>query len=134
VFGVRQIGANQRLALTFTLERGEAAPISAQLVLRDVSRGALREISLPQRIAYGVEAGAPAPGVAISIASARTTERVNGGRSQAVFTFPDSAFAALLQLDPRESVELRVQNGRSVQSLFVEVGDLAAARAFLTLH
>ena len=70
----------------------------------------------------------------MTIPSTRSVERISGGRSQAVFTFPDTAFATLLQLDPRESVELRVQSGRGVQSLYVEVGDIAAARAFLTIR
>lgn len=134
VFGVRQQGAAQRLALVITLERNETAPISAQLILRDASRTALREISLTQRVAYGIQAGAPSPSGAMTIPSARAIERVSGGRSQAVFTFPDNAFATLLQLDPRESIELRVQSGRAVQSMYVEVGDIAAARAFLTIR
>lgn len=134
VFGVRQQGAAQRLTLIITLERGETAPISAQLVQRDVARAQLREIALPQRVAYGIQAGAPSPSVAMTIPSARAIERLSGGRTQVVFTFPDNAFAALLQLDPREAVELRVQSGRSVQSMFVEVGDIAAARAFVALR
>jgi hypothetical protein len=134
VFGVRHLGAAQRLTLIITLERGETAPMSAQLVQRDVSRAAMREIALPQRVAYGIQAGAPSPNTAMTIPSTRTIERLNGGRTQAAFTFPDNTFAALLQLDPREAIELRVQNGRSVQSLYVEVGDIAAARAFVTLR
>jgi hypothetical protein len=134
VYGVRQQGAAQRLTLVITLERGETAPASTQLVLRDVSRAALREVALPQRVAYGIQAGAPAPGAAMTIPSTRTIERLSGGRSQAVFTFPDNAFATMLQLDPREAVELRVQSGRSVQRLYVEVGDIAAARAFVALR
>ncbi len=134
VLGVRQRGASQRLVLAITLARNEAAPRSAQLVLRDASRSTPPEIGLAQRVAYGVEAGAPTPNAAMTIPSARSIEPVSGGRSQAVFTFPDDAFTRLLQLDPRESVELRLQSGRSVQSLYAEVGDIAAARAFLTIR
>lgn len=134
VFGVRQQGAAQRLALIVTLERNEPAPLSAQLTLRDPSRERPREISLPQRVAYGIEAGAPAPGAATTIPSSRAIERVSGGRTQVVFTFPDTAFATLLQLDPRESAELRLQDGRREQTMYVEVGDIAAARAFLTIR
>jgi hypothetical protein len=134
VFGVRQQGAAQRVVLVIGLDRAETAPTSAQLVLRDVNRAAMREVALPQRVAYGIQAGVPAPSAAMTIPSARAIERVTGGRTQAVFTFPDNAFATLLQLDPREAVELRLQNGRSVQSLYVEVGDIAAARAFVTLR
>jgi len=134
VFGVRQEGAAQRLALVVSFEADETPPTSATLTLRDSARAALREIALPQRVAYGIEAGAPPPGAAVTIPSARSVERISGGRSQAVFTFPDSAFAALLQLDPRESIELRLHNGRSTQTLYVEVGDIAAARAFVTIR
>jgi hypothetical protein len=134
VFGVRQQGAAQRLALIVTLSSDEAPPTSAQLILRDANRAPLREVALPERVAYGIEAGAPSPASAITIPSARAVERISGGRSQAVFIFPDNAFAALLQLDPRESIELRVQNGRNAQSLYVEVGDIAAARAFVALR
>ena len=134
VFGVRQQGPAQHVTLVITLASGETAPMSAQLIQRDVSRAAMREVALPQRVAYGIQAGAPSPGAAMTIPSTRTVERLSGGRSQVVFTFPDNAFAALLQLDPREAVELRLQNGRSVQSLYVEVGDIAAARAFVTLR
>jgi len=64
---------------------------------------------------------------------ARRSERIIG-RSQTAFTFPDSAFAALLQLDPRETIVLRVRSGRETHTLHVEVGDIAAARTFLTLR
>jgi hypothetical protein len=134
VFGVRQQGAAQHLTLVITLDSGETAPMCAKLVQRDVSRAAMREITLPQRVAYGIQAGAPSPSGAMTIPSTRTIERISGGRTQVAFTFPDSAFAALLRLDPREAIELRVQNGRSVQSMYVEVGDIAAARAFVTLR
>jgi hypothetical protein len=133
VFGVRQVGATQRLSLVITLARGEAAPASAQLILRDTQRARMREVALTQRVAYGIQAGAPAPGASMSIPSTRAVERITGGRSQVVFAFPDNAFATLLQLDPRESVELRVQTARGVQSLYVEVGDIGAARAFVTI-
>jgi hypothetical protein len=134
VFGVRQQGPTQRLVLVMTLERNETAPLSASLALRDTSRASVREVALPQRVAYGIQAGAPSPGDAMTIPSTRTIERLSGGRTQAVFTFPDNAFATLLQLDPRESAELRVQTARGAQSLYVEAGDIAAARAFLTLR
>jgi hypothetical protein len=84
-------------------------------------------------MSYGLAAGAPAPNAASSAPSTRTIERLDGGRSQAVFAFPDTAFRDLMMLDPRESVELRV-SGRGTQRLFVEVGDVSAARAFLTIR
>lgn len=132
-FGVRDHDRSQHLTLILPLARGQAAP-SVRLIMRDVARGSAAEIALPQRIAQGLAAGAPTPNVAQTIASIRSIERIDGGRSQAVYVFPDTAFRDLMTLDPRESLELRVESGRASQSLFVEVGDVAAARAFLTIR
>lgn len=133
VFGVRERNGTQRLTLVAPgLE--EAATSSATLVMRDPDRAAAQDISLPQRVANGLAAGAPSPAAAASYPSARSLERPEGRSTQGVFVFPDAAFANLLALDPRESVEIRLQQGRRVQRLFVEVGDVAAARAFLTMR
>jgi hypothetical protein len=131
-FGVLQRGEAQRLTLVVPVARGSAAPTSARLVMRNPAR-ARQEIALPQRVAYGLEAGAPPATNALSVPSTRMIERASGGGSQAVFTFPDTAFRDLLTLDPRESIEIHVQQGRATHRLFVEVGDIAAARAFLTV-
>ncbi|MEZ5960200.1 MAG: hypothetical protein R3C30_07185 [Hyphomonadaceae bacterium] len=133
IFGVRQRGDVQRLTLSILLTRGEAGPASAQLILRDAARAPVREVGLPQRISQGLEAGLPSPSASTSIPSARTVERADG-QQFVVFTFPDTAFRDLVALDPRESVEIRLIRGRSTQRLFVEVGDIAAARAFLTIR
>ena len=133
MFGVRQTGDIQHLTLALPLARGATAPTSAHLILRDPQRGAMREIALPQRISQGLQAGLPSPMASASIASTRTIERRNN-QQMVVFTFPDTAFRDLVALDPRESVELRLETGRATQSLLVEVGDVAAARAFLTLR
>ena len=53
---------------------------------------------------------------------------------QTVFTFPDAAFQAMLALDPREAVVIELTGARTTQRLLVEVGDITAARAFLTLR
>lgn len=123
-FGVRD-------RLTLVLAAGEPYQ-DAELVLRDARRANFTEVGLPQRMAYGLEAGAPPPSATQSFPATRRTERSRRGRTQQVFEFPDGAFAALLALDPRESVEIRLTNGRAEQRLLVEVGDIAAARAFLT--
>jgi hypothetical protein len=134
VFGVRQRDDVQRLSLVITVARGQTAPSSVTLVMRDATRARVTEVSLPQRMSFGLEAGLPAPSAAQSVPSTRTIERIDGGRSQAVFTFPDTAFRDVLALDPRESVELRVSTNRGTQRLFVEVGDVGAARSFLTIR
>lgn len=133
IFGVRQTGEAQRLTLAVPMARGAVAPASARLIMRDRARPRA-EVSLNQRIANGLEAGAPPPGATLVIPSTRAIERLDGARSQAVFTFPDSAFRDLLALDPRESVVIEVQTGRATQRLLVEVGDIDAARAFLTIR
>jgi hypothetical protein len=132
-FGVYQRGEAQRLTLVVPVARGAAAPLSAQLVMRNPARPRA-EIALPQLVAYGLSAGAPPTTNAASIPSTRTLERLSGGAQQAVFVFPDSAFRDLLALDPRESVEIQIRQGRTTQRLLVEVGDIAAARAFLTVR
>lgn len=133
-FGIRQRDDVQRLTLVIAVARGQTAPTSVTLVLRDTARARVTEVSLPQRMSFGLEAGLPGPNAAQNIPSTRTTERLDGGRSQVVFTFPDNAFREVLALDPRESVELRVSTNRGVQRLFVEVGDVSAARSFLTMR
>jgi hypothetical protein len=133
LFGVREVRDVQRLTLTLPLARGATAPTSVQLVMRDTARGPMREIALTQRISQGLDAGLPSPMAARSIPSVRTIETQNGART-AVYTFPDTAFRDFVALDPRETVELRLETGRATQRLLVEVGDVAAARAFLTLR
>ncbi len=132
-FGVRTRNGVQELALVIPLARGQTAPASARLHMRNGARARAQEVSLPQRMAYGLAAGAPAPNVAIAFPSTHAVERVARGGSQAAFVFPQTAFRELMELDPRESVELRIVNGRTGQTLLVEVGDIAAARAFLTM-
>lgn len=134
MFGVRDSGDAQRLTLAVSIPNANAAPTSARLVLRDRNRAGATEISLPQRISYGLSAGAPPVTASLSVPATRAIERISGGRTQAIFTFPDTAFRDLLALDPRESVELHVSQGRVTHRLLVEVGDVAAARAFLTLR
>ena len=133
IFGVRQVGETQRLTLVIPVARGETAPRSVSMIMRDPAR-ARSEISLNQRIASGLEAGLPSPAQARTVPAARSIEQLPNGRSQAVFTFTDTTFRDLLALDPRESIELRVQSGRAAKSLLVEVGDIGAARAFLTIR
>lgn len=132
-FGVRQEDDIQRLTLAVHVVRRATPPASAHLIIRDAARARVREIALTQRVAQGLEGGLPPPDAAATIASMLSLERIDG-RQHAVFTFPDTAFRDLVALDPRESVEIRLTTGRTTQRLLVEVGDIAAARAFLTLR
>ena len=69
-----------------------------------------------------------------TFSSTRREERRTGGAMQTVFTFPDAAFEAMLALDPRESVVIELLGARTTERIYVEVGDIAAARRFLTLR
>ncbi|MBL8538024.1 MAG: hypothetical protein JNM59_11530 [Hyphomonadaceae bacterium] len=132
-FGVRQSeSGRQSLILALPVPRSAPPPSSVRLVMRDRARAPARDISLTTRIANGLAAGAPSPTTSRSYNGVYSSERNNGGAT-AVFTFPDAAFGQMLALDPRESVELRLERGRASERIFVEVGDIAAARAFLTL-
>ncbi|MBL8530634.1 MAG: hypothetical protein JNK94_02775 [Hyphomonadaceae bacterium] len=129
VFGVREFSGPQQLALIVPGEHAGGVQIS----LRDSARASAASLDLTARMAYGLEAGAPALGApARSFPATRRVERLMG-RVQTVYIFPNEAFSALLQLDPRESVVLRMA-GPAPRTLYVEVGDVAAARAFLTLR
>lgn len=128
--GVREIDGAQAFTLNLPSAAGQSAPNSAQLVLRDPTRASADMLDLRGRAAQGLEAGAPSPASAHSFwASAR---RNDGG--EVSFTFPQAAFQAMLALDPREAVEIRVQRGGGAQRILVEVGDVAAARTFLAIR
>jgi hypothetical protein len=128
--GVREIDGAQVFTLTIPSAAGQAAPNSAQVLLRDPARASADLLDLRGRAAQGLEAGAPSPASARSFwASARRSEA--GAVS---FTFPETAFQAMLALDPREAMEIRVQRGGATQRLLVEIGDVAAARTFLAIR
>lgn len=130
-FGVREHNSGQALSLVLN----QTSASGARLILRDPRRTRPGALDLTARVAYGLEAGAPAPGAATrTFSSARSTEQRQGGAAQTVFTFPGEAFQAMLALDPRESVVIELLGARTTQRLLVEVGDIAAARAFLTLR
>jgi hypothetical protein len=131
-FGVREREGGQRLSLV----TDQGAPTAARLILRDAARSRAGALDLSTRVAYGLQAGAPGVGaVTRSFAGVRATERRTGsGGQQVVFAFPDEAFRALLALDPRESATLELSSGAVTQRLYIEVGDIAAARTFLALR
>lgn len=133
-FGVRERQGVQELNLIVPLARRQTAPASARLMMRDPSRAPAPDIALQQRIAFGLQAGLPLPGAAtLTIPATRSLERLERGASQAVFVFPAAAFTQLLALDPRESIEIQLQDGGRSRLLLIEVGDIAAARAFLMI-
>jgi hypothetical protein len=133
VFGVREAAGAQHLTLSFP--SNGRPPGAAQLVLRDPARADTRLLDVPGRQAHGLEAGLPSAQSAQRFwASGRSVETSQDGARRIVFVFPDSAFEAISRLDPRETIEARLGADPSSPRLLIEVGDLVAARAFLTLQ
>ena len=134
VFGVREREGVQRLTLMLPLAATEAAPSAVQILVRDRARAGVDVLELRGRTARGLAAGAPAANNAQGFfASARSVETIERQR-YAIIEFPDTAFQALLALDPREAAQLRIERGRAAENILVEVGDIAVARTFLTLR
>ena len=128
-FGVRINNGREQL----TLSVANPSLSSATLVMRDAMRAPPADIALPQRIAYGLRAGAPSPATSTHFSSISVqAERGADGARQTTFVFPDAAFRNLLSLDPRETVEIHFAG--SSQVLLVDVGDVAVARAFLAIQ
>lgn len=118
---------------------GAAAPYSARIIMRDRrltagayidSRGeSLRSLPLPRRMP---RAGPYESYSAEARSSAGSDLLAPGMKTGWAFRFPAQAAAALADLDPRESVQVEFLFGSGPpQRLYLEVGDFAAARAFL---
>lgn len=127
-FGLRGFDGHQELTLILPLTANGNAPGAAELLLRDPARARNSQMDVPGRTARGLAAGAPAPAWSRGYqAQARRIETVRGQR-RALFLFPAAAADAMASLDPREAAEIRLGDGTR---LYVEIGDFAAARAFL---
>ncbi|MFM8753775.1 MAG: hypothetical protein ACKODL_03635 [Phenylobacterium sp.] len=139
-FGIAGRGGADSLMAVASFPGG-ASPYAARIVMRDqrLTAGAyldmrgesLRTLPLPRRIppggpfvSYTAEARSPA-GEDLLMA---------GVKSGWAFRFPAKAAAAISELDPREAimVEFLFSSGPP-RRLHVEVGDFAAARAFLSI-
>jgi hypothetical protein len=132
VFGVREIEGVQQLAVTFILAPGEGEPSSMQMLVRDPILARTSLIGVPGRTATGLEAGAPSSATARRfVASGRWPGPRRGSAREITFAFPQEAFEAMMWLDPREAAELRWGDARAGGRLLIEIGDIAAARAFL---
>lgn len=133
-FGVRDRDGVQQLTLALPIAAGQTAPASAQVLMRDRTRASAEILDLRNRTTTGLAAGAPSPATAARFfASGRHIEALDRNGSQAVFVFPDAAFQTLLSLDPRETAEIQIETGGRTQRILIEVGDVAAARTFLTI-
>lgn len=131
VFGVRREGRGGSLMLVMPLEPGEAAPATARLSFRDLARAPRSIADTPGRLGHGLASLAASPATArVTHASARAIETGEKGARAVVFTFPDATLYAMKGLDPREAMTLTLE-GRHPVTLHIEVGDIAAAHAFL---
>lgn len=122
---------------------GGRRPYAARLVMRDV-----RRTSGPVLDRRGARAGAPLPlsrrlpaGPALKSFSAEARESApkalapSGMKHGWAFRFPAEAAGTLAALDPREAVAVEFLFAGSPETMraYLEVGDFAAGRQFLTL-
>lgn len=136
-FGIAgRIGSPQQLLAVADLG-SEETPYTARLVMRDAARSQRPylpaatplQAKTPPRWAsrvFAAEARGPADASLTPV----------GAEDAIAFRFPAAAAQAMSGLDPREAVIVEfVYAGRSgdvVRQAFIEVGDFAAGRAFLT--
>ncbi|MDX2274666.1 MAG: hypothetical protein NW206_04375 [Hyphomonadaceae bacterium] len=131
-FGVAEHQDEQQL--TFSMPATGPAPASVQLVMRDPARAGTNLLDLRGRTTSGLAAGLASPNASQSFfANSRRTEREANAPARFVFTFPGAAFQRLLQLDPRETIAIDIDVSGRTQRYLIEVGDIAAARAFLAI-
>jgi hypothetical protein len=129
--GLRKPDFDKAATLVLSLPKdGRPAPAQVQLLARDPARLPTAVMDVPGRVALSGPANGAAPTGASRVWLPQARLQTPGLRAE--FQFPTSALAAIADLDPRESavVELSDSAGR-VERLFIEAGDLAAARAFL---
>jgi hypothetical protein len=113
-----------------------ATPYAARLVLRDTGRTSGPYLALAGKGAPLFRKLPPRAATRAFMAEARDAVgpelAPKGARGGAAFRFPVAAAQALAELDPREAVAVEfLFAGDQVRTAYVEVGDFAAARAFL---
>ncbi|MDQ0463494.1 hypothetical protein QO010_001265 [Caulobacter ginsengisoli] len=144
VFGLAGRTAPGSLTAVVSFADG-ATPYTARLVMRDTTR--LNHYFIdPRRSGAGGRAplASRLPPRSMSLvfaALSRTTAPIallpRQTKAALSFGFPDSAAQALAGLDPREAVMVEFvfagRSGDTVRQAYIEVGDFAAGKAFLTL-
>jgi hypothetical protein len=144
VFGIA--GRDERRLLMSVVNFADGrTPYAARLVLRDTTRASQPYIDARNADARGrvpLADRMPPRTVTLSYAAearspAAADLRPSDMETALAFRFPAAAANALASLDPREAVAVEFvfagRNGDEVRTAYVEVGDFAAARAFLTL-
>ncbi|MDX9997038.1 MAG: hypothetical protein WCY15_13355 [Phenylobacterium sp.] len=142
VFGLAGRDGSEALLAVAEFPNGRR-PYAARLVMRDV-----RRTSGPVLDRRGARAGEAVPlarrlpaGTGTRSFQAQAREAAPDALAPAgmkrgwAFRFPDEAVAAMARLDPREAVavEFLFSGAPETVRAYVEVGDFAAARQFLTL-
>jgi hypothetical protein len=136
-------GAPGAVAAVVTFADG-ASPYAARLLIRDPARAseaylhALR-IGPSSRLPLAART-APRNAVSAFLAEARSpadTSLVGDDRQAILFRFPARTATLMAELDPREAVTVEFvfagRAGDQIRRAYVEVGDFAAARAFLAV-
>lgn len=137
IFGVRRDGQGGSLVLMLPLAEREFPPASARISFRDTARAPRSVADTPGRTITGLAGAVASPSSArVTLARTRTVETSEHGAHGAqgvrsvVFVFPDAVLAQIKALDPRDAVAITV-DARTPVTLLIEVGDIAAAHAFL---
>jgi hypothetical protein len=134
VLGVRMGEDGPVVAFSAPLSANSPEPAFAVISYRDGQRARVSLVDLPGRPGAGLQALAAPPTMARQVwAQERQVIASEDGRRTALLTFPANAFEGVGALDPREAIEVRIGRAGSDQGvrLYFEVGDLAAAQAFL---
>jgi hypothetical protein len=131
-FGIRETAGEGRLTLAMPLHTQASAPRTARLILRDVSKSAQSMADLRKSPAATLPDLAPLPAMQTALLpSLRTQARLdNPKRTLAVYEFTDTAAGLIAALDPREAIFIEL-DGTQGKRIYFEVGDFAAALAFL---
>jgi len=143
-FGIARRDAIDSLVAVVQFE-GRARPYAARLVMRDprlAPRAYLDQRAVsPGRMLPLFARMAPPSASRTFLAEARSAPdpliAPAKGRPAEAYRFPEAAMTALGELDPREAIQIEflfsgVGRDRTVRA-FVEVGDFAAGRAFLSV-
>lgn len=109
---------------------GVDAPFAARLILRDPVRAPASPLDIPGRTATGLRQNTPPPAMATHVLAKGRALSAAPERT-VTFSFPTDALARIARLDPREAAVLEVDGAAGSRRFLLEIGDLAAALAFL---
>ena len=122
----------EMLVLSLPAKPG-AAPSTATLFLRDAARAPRPLLDVPGVTPLPGLAGGLAPRSVETarLASQRVAYQPEKAPPRTLFLFPVSVLNDIAALDPRETIEIEITGAAGTSRVLIEIGDLAAARAFL---